>query len=48
MEGLIFGILRYVQILENGVMKLQKRRNTISLDFTCLCSFQSLSYVSLV
>ena len=48
MEGLIFGILRYVQILENGVMKLQKCRNTISLDFTCLRSFQSLSYVSLV
>ena len=38
----------YVQILENGVMRLQKRCNTISLDFACLCFFQSLSYVSLV
>ena len=32
----------------NGAMRLQKRRKTISLDFTCLCFFQSLSYVSLV
>ena len=38
----------HVEILENGVMRLQKRCNTISLDFACLCFFQSFSYVSLV